>query len=261
MNTINERIPYKVCPLCDSPKIAPYVTANCLGHHCYDTRLQATINWSKCADCAHVFTEGFYTEEACKIVFEKTAEVQQGGKQLEESRSIAAKMIDRVLPFVAEGLWLDVGFGNGSLLLTAKEYGFDPIGIDLRAENVDELNKLGIEAHCKDITKLALKRKCAVISMADVLEHMPYPRMALSAAHKLLKKGGVLFVTTQNSESPMWDILNAQHSNPYWGEMEHYHNFSRSRLYALLREFGFSPKSYSVSERYRIGMEITAVKT
>jgi hypothetical protein len=35
--------------------------------------------------------------------------------------------------------------------------------------------------------------------------------------------------------------LDRQKANPYWAEIEHCHNFSRSRLYALLREMGFEP--------------------
>jgi hypothetical protein len=46
--------------------------------------------------------------------------------------------------------------------------------------------------------------------------------------------------------------------NPYWGEIEHYHNFGRRRLYALLEEHGFEPARYGVSFRYRACMEVIA---
>jgi protein O-GlcNAc transferase len=49
-------------------------------------------------------------------------------------------------------------------------------------------------------------------------------------------------------------------ANPYWGEIEHYHNFSRARLYTLLEEFAFKPQSYGISERYRACMEVIATK-
>jgi hypothetical protein len=54
--------------------------------------------------------------------------------------------------------------------------------------------------------------------------------------------------------------LHANGANRYWGEIEHYHNFSRGRLYALLKEHGFQPVEYSVSERHRAGMEVIASK-
>ena len=54
--------------------------------------------------------------------------------------------------------------------------------------------------------------------------------------------------------------LDRQKANPYWAEIEHCHNFSRSRLYALLREMGFEPVRYGISERYRACMEVIARK-
>ena len=96
--------------------------------------------------------------------------------------------------------------------------------------------------------------------MADVLEHMPFPKQGLIAANKLLRTGGVLLVSMPNSENIVWRLTTEQNSNPYWGELEHYHNFGRSRLYRLLEDHGFTAVRYGVSERYRMCMEVVAVK-
>ncbi len=258
---MQDRIIFTKCPLCESPNIAAHRMADCSKHPLFDARLQSIMAWKKCADCAHVFTEGYYTEEAQRIVFAKTNDTQKVGHNIEQNRNVSARMVEKVLPYAQKGIWLDIGIGNGSLLFTAQEYGFKPIGTDLRAENVARLAAFGIEAHQREIADLILPEACSVISMADVLEHMPYPKEGLRAAHRLLKKGGVLFVSMPNSETALWDILTQNNLNPYWQEMEHYHNFSRSRFYALLEEFGFTPRRYGVSERYRICMEIIAEKT
>ena len=63
-----------------------------------------------------------------------------------------------------------------------------------------------------------------------------------------------------NTENVLWKILTQQNINPYWGELEHYHNFSRTRLYSLLSEYGFEPVRYGISERYRLCMEIVCIK-
>jgi predicted SAM-dependent methyltransferase len=76
--------------------------------------------------------------------------------------------------------------------------------------------------------------------------------------HRLLKPGGVLLVSMPNSESAVWLALDQQNLNPYWAEIEHRHNFSRRRLYALLEEGGFAPRAYAVSDRYRACMEVIA---
>lgn len=100
----------------------------------------------------------------------------------------------------------------------------------------------------------------SVISMADVLEHIPYPKEVLQKSYELLGKKGVLFLSLPNSETIIWKVRDAQNINYYWSEMEHYHNFSRTRLYSLLDECGFEPVKYGISERYGMGMEIVAIK-
>ena len=204
--------------------------------------------------------EGYYTDDVCRLIFSKTHENQRVGFGIEQQRITSSHIVEKVLPYATSGNWLDVGFGNGSLMFTAQEYGFTPIGLDLREDNVRMMSSLGFESHCKDITELFLNSKCSVISMADVLEHMPYPKNTLQAAHKLLSDAGVLFISMPNIESIVWKILDQQNANPYWGEIEHYHNFSRNRLYRLLREFGFEPIRYGISERYRVCMEVIANK-
>lgn len=257
---MNERITYTGCPLCKSAELSDLFMGDCSSHALYKPALSASIHWKQCNRCEHVFTSGYFTDAACQVLFSGTHANQTVGHDIERQRLISARMIEKVLPFAAQGAWLDVGFGNGSLLFTAQEYGFVPVGIDLRQENVNSMCSQGIAAHCIELGQLELPEPVAVVSMADVLEHVPYPKQGLRHAHRLLQKQGVLFVSMPNSESMLWTAMNQQNSNPYWGEIEHYHNFSRSRLYALLEETGFTPVRYGISERYRACMEVIASK-
>lgn len=257
---MNERILYSQCPLCGGTGLTDFAVANCSRHPLYHPSLSTTMKWKQCAKCAHVFTEGYFTDEACKLIFSKTNPQQQVGYGIEQQRVISSRMVEKVLPFVQSGSWLDVGFGNGALLFTAQEYGFKPIGLDLRIDNVTLMNSFEVEAYCMSLTDLTLDSSCAVISMADVLEHVPYPNDTLQAAHRLLADAGVLFISMPNIECFAWTALDEKNENPYWGEIEHYHNFGRSRLYSLLREFGFEPVRYGISERYRVCMEVIARK-
>lgn len=257
---MSERILFEKCPLCGATAIANSVTGNCAEHPLYHKSLSPVLQWKQCQDCKHIFTEGYYTDEVCKLIYSQTLEAQQVGYALEQERVLSSRIVEKILPYASEGYWLDVGFGNGSLLFTAQEYGFTPIGLDLRADTVKTMASIGIDAYCEDISRFSFKSCLAVISMADVLEHMPYPEAGLKAAHRLLADDGVLFISMPNSESIVWKALDLKNANPYWGELEHYHNFSRSRLYELLRAFGFEPARYSISERYRSCMEVIAVK-
>jgi len=254
------RILYSECPLCGCERLALVGTASCARHPLYDARIPADMRWVRCEVCGHVFTDGYFTPEACSILFSRTNANQQVGHDFERQRVVSARIVEKVLPYADEGAWLDIGFGNGSLLFTAQEYGFTPVGTDLRASNVETLQRLGVQGHCADLLSLDAPGAFRVISMADVLEHMPFPKQGLTHAHTLLEPGGVLFLSMPNLDSLAWKLLDGARQNPYWGELEHYHNFGRARLYALLAETGFRPFRYGISERYRVCMEVLALR-
>jgi SAM-dependent methyltransferase len=254
------RIAYEACPLCDSGNFEHVKTVDCSRHECYSRILPPTMSWNCCNACGHVFTEGYFTEEAAAVIFSKAVPQQTVGHEIDKHRRISARIVERVSTIMPSGDWLDVGFGNGSLLFTADEWGYRSVGLDLRAANIEAMQKLGYEVYCTPIEELDSSGRFSVISMADVLEHIPMPKGALAAAHRLLRPNGVLFLSMPNSDTIIWRIMDASNNNPYWPEIEHYHNFSRARLYALLEEAGFSPRAYTVSERYPTCMEVIAMK-
>jgi len=260
MNTALGRILYDSCPLCEAKDIANAALGDCAKHPLYNAVISPAMQWKQCNACQHIFTEGYFTDASAAAIFSKTNEHQKVGHDLERNRIISSKMIEKVLPYASSGKWLDIGFGNGALLVTAQEYGFTPVGIDLRADNVAALKQIGIEGHCIDLLKFDRPKQFKVISMADVLEHVPYPPAFLKAVHGLLEEGGVVFLSMPSAGALLWQLMTLANANPYWGELEHFHNFSRERLYALLEEHGFEPLRYGISERYRICMEIVARK-
>ena len=75
-----------------------------------------------------------------------------------------------------------------------------------------------------------------------------------------MEDDGCLIISMPNKENIVWKLMNQNNQNPYLGELEHYHNFSRTRLFSLLEECGFSAVRYGVSERYRVCMEVVAIK-
>lgn len=257
---LDTRTLYECCPLCDARDIPYQVEARVTNHPLYKPQLPPTMKWRGCSSCGHVFTEGHYTPAACEIIFSATHANQKVGSDIEGQRKVSARIVERVARFAPAGDWLDVGVGNGSLLFTAAEWGFRAVGTDLRSENVALLHKLGFEAYCKDIDEMDAGDRFSVVSMADVLEHMPYPKRALAAVHKLMKRGGALFVSMPNMDTIVWRTLDASGANPYWGELEHYHNFTRARLVQLLESQGFKFAEYNVSDRYRTCMEVIALK-
>ena len=256
------RIPYASCPLCDGKQLGDHRHASCAQHPMYKAGLSDEMRWMQCADCKHVFTHGYWNEEALARIFGSANPHQLPGNNPHGSRSISAKMVEKVIRCLGElqGTWLDVGFGNGALLGAAQEYGFNVVGLDLREQAVELIRLDGIEAHVMLFENYLPPEPLRVISMADVLEHVPHPIPVLQHAHRLLADDGLLFLSMPNDECYAWRMLDRTGQNPYWGELEHYHNFGRERLYQLLRTQGFEAIDYGISERYYLCMEVIARK-
>lgn len=258
----NARIPYSGCPLCNSTENTEVMLADCSNHPLYKTSLPNMQRWLACSNCGHVYVDGYFSQEALALLFSDTHANQSPGYDIENQRYTWARVLDKVssLRSCMGGRWLDVGFGSGSLLSTAEEFGYEVVGLDLRKESVRLMREFGYEVHSIEFEDYQDSQTFDVISLADALEHMPYPKPVLHHAYDLLRPGGLLFLSMPNIDSFLWRFLTQNGVNPYWGEIEHYHNFGRKRLYALLDECGFQPVCYSVSTRYRACMEIIAKK-
>jgi SAM-dependent methyltransferase len=255
------RVAYDACPLCGCEAITDVGSYDCSAHPLYKPALPRAINWCECFECHHQFTDGYFTPEALAVLLSGTnAQQEPGGQDPEHGRALWARVVGRAteLRGGALGRWLDVGFGDGTLLFTAQEWGYEPLGIDLRATSVAKLAALGVPARTVALEALDDPGGFAVISMADVLEHMPFPKPALARVRELLAPDGLVFISMPNRDTVSWRLLERERRNPYLVEIEHYHNFTRARLYALLAETGFAPVWYGVSNRYRCGMEVIA---
>ena len=259
-----ERVNYQNRPLCDSANHKLETTADCSNHPLYSARLPKMMEWLKCQDCSHGFTKGYFDEAGMNEVAKKSNSNQLfAAQEVEQWRAITAKMVANVsnIRKSFSGRWMDIGFGNGSLLLSAQEFGYQVTGIDLRRASIKALKPYIDDLRYQDFLQITEFAEYDVISMADVLEHFPFPKVFLAQANKLIKPNGLLSISLPNTSAPLWTVLNEHNVNPYWAELEHFHNFSRERLITLLAEHGFEFCSYNISERYRVGMEIVARKT
>lgn len=264
---------FSACPLCDTPiGSADLVkTADASSHPSYKPDLPPILRWLRCRSCAHVFTDSYRTELGDRVLFSSALPHQvPNTAQSEHQRNLWAPTVHRVARHLDGGAavfgatgasrprWADIGSGGGGLVMTADEFGFAAVGVDVRSEAVTRLQDLGYDAICSTFEDLAFAEPLAVLSMADVLEHMPEPRPALDKARSMLLPDGLLYISCPNSEASTWRSWEQTNTNPYWAEIEHYHNFSRTKLVELLDAHGFRVVDYYVSARYYACMEVIA---
>ena len=125
--------------------------------------------------------------------------------------------------------WLDVGCGAGALLLACHKHGWDATGTEISARPVEALRARGLDARLGNVDSLDLPAATFdVVSMVEVIEHVPEPRRLLEAVGVLLRPGGTLYVTTPNSRG-----LSARLLGLRWSVVsppEHLQLFSRQGL-------------------------------
>ena len=235
-----------------------YGQADCTRHSGWVEGLPPVMNWCKCAKCGHIFTDGYFSDAAMALLMQTTQEAQHPGKDAERRRDMWAPVVERVSRFAPlGGAWFDVGCGGGALLAVASEFGYSASGIDVRSDVVADLADMGFDVDCVSLEQHD-GGPFGVVSMFDVLEHLPFPCDALRVARSKVTDGGVLAVSVPNMDSHAWRSLDDAGMNPYWIEIEHYHNFTRSRLTDLLTDHGFAVESFAVSNRFRLGLDIIA---
>ena len=267
-NQIGAEIPYDGCPLCAGKESQLVQEANCGQHPLWQPGLPTQLRWLCCNACSHVFRSSYFSPAAMKLLFSRAHACQVVGTEIDQQRAQWADTVHRVNRLMPEpvwngraAVWVDIGCGNGGLVFTSAEFGFQAIGIDMRQAAVEQITALGFNAFVGDIAEMMVTDPVDVISMADVLEHVPYPREALKRVFGSLKPEGVIVVSCPNYDCASWRATSKAGTNPYWGEIEHFHNFSRASLMRLLAQEGFMPVDYQVSRRYKSCMEITAVRT
>jgi protein O-GlcNAc transferase len=246
--------------------------ANCTKHPLWHEPLPPTITWLRCVSCGHVHNRSYWTETGLTELRrnEPADALAQSSATLAARRAGWAPVVDKVVGLLGgyrtvlgretRPIWVDVGCGDGTLVMTAVDSGIAAIGLETRAAAVTRIQGLGFNALHHDFVPLSFEVIPDVLSMLDVLEQLPFPREALRKAAQVLRPGGMLVVSTADMAASSWRVMEAQKVNPYWTDLERLHNFNREPLMALLRASGFEIADFALADRAPAQMEIYAIR-
>lgn len=137
---------------------------------------------------------------------------------------------------------LDCGAATGFFMQAAAEQGFIPFGVELSPFGCEQIAEhFGSErVFCGQLEQARFQsmkgEPFAALFMLDFIEHLRSPEATLRAAHQLLHPGGLLLLTTPDTES-LTRRLMGRHWTHY--KTEHLIYFSRSNLQRLLERAGF----------------------
>lgn len=133
---------------------------------------------------------------------------------------------------------LDVGCGNGKFLQQAKLYGWHVTGLDVDDNALRVAESRGVDVYKMQVEEFSKEEiKFDIITMNQVIEHVPDPHETLRACYNILKPGGSLWIATPNIES-----VGHEYYESDWRGIEaprHLVIFSCASLTRILESIGF----------------------
>lgn len=140
------------------------------------------------------------------------------------------------------GEFLDIGSGAGSLLAAATEQGWNATGTEVSDSAVGLLRQRGLSVFQGLLhdAKFA-DNKFDVVTASEVLEHVYEPFEFVSEIHRILRPGGLFWLSTPHGHGLAIRLLRER-----WSQVEppvHINLFSSKGLNILLKRAGFKSVS------------------
>lgn len=207
----------------------------------------------KCSHCALVFVENPPPTDEVAALYSAGADyhgelLDPGDPAFTRMAGIARqhmRMLKRSMA-KAKGLrLLDIGCSSGLFLNEAREAGFEVQGAELSPDTAAFAGEhFRLDVHVGDWRGAGFAEgSFDVVTLFDVIEHMPDPRAELRAIRRLLKPGGVLLQSTPNIDG-LFPRLSYRLAGllDYWPHPEpphHLYQFSERTLAELTERAGY----------------------
>ena len=141
--------------------------------------------------------------------------------------------------FKAGGTLLDVGCNIGAFLTEARAAGFQTAGVEMNRECAEYAqSQLGLDVFNGRLDQAGFADGAFdVVTLYDVLEHVPEPTRLLQEIRRILKPTGLLVV-----QSPNIDSLMANWTKTEWQWLclpDHLFHFTPATLATLIGQSGF----------------------
>lgn len=217
-----------------------------------------SCNLYKCSSCKLIFvypaldTSSVYTED-----YFSGAEQGFGYVDYDADKSPMIPTFNAYLDLCAKygkksGILFDIGAATGFFLNIAQARGFAVSGVEISKFAADKARQSGLTVHEGSIKDANLEdNSLDVVTMFDVIEHMPEPFSEIKEVYRVLKPGGLVVINTPNGESFLARLLKTG-----WHLVvppEHLYYFSPRNLGRYLSENGFSALySKAVGKRFTI---------
>jgi SAM-dependent methyltransferase len=243
----------KNCPVCGAEKsVFLFWASNRHGRHLWSADDRFAIK--KCCACGARYPDIAAADDAYYARFYPRGYYEEGVVQgplawllgkigracVKSKQALLLKFSARRGPLKIK--LLDVGCGAGYFLEGLDSRAFEGAGIEVNEEGVASCLKKNLNVIKAGLDHAALiPESYDMITMWHVLEHLEDPGRCLRVARRLLKKGGMLALSTPDTQS-----LASRHGRDYWFHLDaprHLVLFHKKNLLSLLEKEGFEPQA------------------
>jgi len=251
------------CPVCCSDNVYEY----------FYLRKNDLIA-QKCTDCSHVFVQNspisssnaadYYTMDdfdgnrklqSNELYTNYYCQCRADYRQFLQSSQVLRQFKEKINYlndcFPSRGRLLDVGCATGVFLDMAREEGWAVEGVEISPDLASYAREqFSLKVHLGDLIQQEL---CTgpfdVISMFDVIEHLPDVNAIINACAKLVKKDGFLMLRTPTEKGLLRDIAKMIYRSSFtkmespmfmFYSFEHIQSFSLKSLTHLLEGHNFT---------------------
>jgi 2-polyprenyl-3-methyl-5-hydroxy-6-metoxy-1,4-benzoquinol methylase len=155
----------------------------------------------ECVECEMVFLDNWGDDFETELYDYYAQRIGRSQQEIfrDVNRIRYQELLGRFESIVAGRSILDVGCGQGQFVHTARDRGWNPLGIDLSASAIELGLSFGLPVRQLDFFSPDLAPgSFDVITMFELIEHVPRPGRFVARAEELLRPGGLLYLTTPN---------------------------------------------------------------
>lgn len=210
---------------------------------CNSTKLKKLDKYAKdhlvkCRSCGFVFCEPIPTDEELTTFYNRYPYILDISPI---SFKRYGEILDRMEPFRKTNNLLDIGCGSGHFLEVAKARGWNVWGTEFTDKAIAISEGKGITFHKGRLDAANYEPELFdVVTSFEVIEHINNPKEDMTEVKKILRKGGLFYVTTPNFNSVSRLMLGAKWNCIIYPE--HLSYYTSKTLRRFLKSQGFIRK-------------------